>query len=63
MTRLEKFTHIASIVESTFVTWRTGMARYRDELSRPQWAGWERNFSPEFVAFFGALQPTEFVGF
>jgi len=32
-------------------------------IVRPQWAGWERNFSPEFVVFFKGLEPREFVGF
>ena len=51
------------IDDDTFLAWRNAMSRYRDEMARPHWAGWEKNFSPDFVAYFKSLTPMEFVGF
>ena len=41
----------------------TRLETVRGEMARRQWAGWERNFGPEFVVFFKELEPREFVGF
>jgi hypothetical protein len=43
--------------------WRRGLARYRSELDKPQWAGWKKYFSPRYADFLDKLPPQPSAGF
>lgn len=43
--------------------WRRGLARYRGELDKPQWRGWQKYFSPRYAGFLEKLPPQPPAGF
>jgi len=49
--------------DAVWGNWRRGLARYRGELDKPQWRGWQKYFSPRYAAFLEQLPAQPPVGF
>jgi hypothetical protein len=58
------YQHVEGLMgDDVWENWRRGLARYRGELEKPQWRGWQQYFSLRYADFLEKLPPQPPVGF